>query len=190
MKWLLLACALACPRLAMAQPLLVPRQDVTVLYRLAGAASDQIPGGAPGGVRLAWDAAGQRLRAEPLGRPFYALADLGRRVADLVFAQQGSYIEARIMPGDLQALLAGRDARFTRRGAGRLLGLDCTEWAIHSRKLDGAGCVTADGLVLRAEGAIDGRPGSLVAQSVAFGPASPGSFALPEGYFRLPLGGQ
>ena len=174
---------------AMAQPMLVPGRDVAVLYQLGGAAAAQIPGGAPNGVRLLWDAAGQRLRTEPVGQPIYAITDLGRRVADIVFAAQNAYIEMRIKGGDPQTLLAGRDARFTRHGAGRLLGLDCTEWAIHSRKLDGVACITADGVVLRAEGTVDGQAGSVTAQSVAFTAQPPDRFAPPEGFFRLPLSG-
>ena len=189
MKWLLLAAAAAWPGLAVAQPMLVPGRDVAVLYRLAGAAAEQIPGGAPAGVRLLWDATGQRLRAEPVGGAVYALTDLQRRVADIVFAGQSSYIEARIKAGDPQTLIAGRDAHFTRRGAERLLGLECTDWAIHSPKVDGTGCITADGVVLRAEGMIDGRPGSMVAQTVSYGPQPGAEFVPPDGFFRLALPG-
>ena len=80
-------------------------------------------------------------------------------------------------------------ARFTRRGAQRLLGLDCTDWAIHSPKIEGTGCITADGVVLRAEGVIDGRPGSMTAQSVAYGKQPPSAFVPPDGYARLALPG-
>lgn len=193
MKRLLLA-FLACPvfaypSLAGAQPMLVPGRDVTVLYRLGGEAAEQIPGGAPDGVRLQWDAAGQRLRAEPVGRPVYAITDLGRRVADFVFAQQGAYMETRIKGGDPQTLLAGRDARFTRRGTDRLLGLDCTNWAIHSPKIDGTGCVTVDGVVLRAAVTVEGRPGTLTALSVVYAPQPADAFAPPAGFSRLSLPG-
>ncbi len=170
------------------QPLLVPGRDVAVVYRVGGAAAEQIPGGAPDGVRLQWDATAQRLRAEPLGRPGYALVDLGRRVADIVFPAQTSYIEAAIRGGDPQTLLAGSDVRFTRRGPSRVIGLDCTEWAIHSRKIDGTGCVTPDGVVLRADGQFDGRPGSMVAVSVETRPQPASAFQPPEGFFRLAFG--
>jgi hypothetical protein len=181
--------AFAPPHGAAAQPMLVPGRDVAVVYRLGGAAVAQIPGGAPDGVRLLWDAAGQRLRTEPVGQPVYAITDLGRRVADIVFAAQNSYIEMRIKAGDPQTLLAGSDIRFTRRGTAHLIGLDCTLWAIHSRKIDGTGCITADGVVLRAEGTIDGQPGSVTALSVAFAPQPPDRFVPPEGFFRLPIPG-
>jgi hypothetical protein len=181
--------AFAFPHGVAAQPLLVPGRDVTVVYRLGGAAAAQIPGGAPDGVRLLWDAVGQRLRTEPVGQPIYAITDLGRRVADIVFAAQNSYIEMRIKGGDPQTLLAGRDIRFTRRGTAHLIGMDCTMWAIHSQKIDGTGCITADGVVLRAEGTIDGQPGSVTAQSVAFTSQPSDRFVPPEGFFRLPIPG-
>ncbi len=177
------------PSLAIAQPRLVPQGDVDVTYRLSGAAAEQIPGGVPDGVRLQWDARGQRLRAEPVGGGVYAITDLQRRVADIVFPAQSSILELPLRGGNPQALLAGSDARFTRRGVSHVLGIECTDWAIQAPNVDAAGCVTADGIVLRAEGRFDGRPGSAVATSVTRGPANPAAFRTPEQYFRLPLMG-
>ena len=179
---------LAFPVLAAAQPRLVPTADVDVLYRVEGAAAQQIPGGAPDGVRLQWDAAGQRLRAEPVGGAVYAITDLRRHVASLVFAAQSSVLELPLRGGDPQTLLAGSDARFTRHGAGRVLGMDCTEWSVQARHVDATGCVTPDGVVLRAEGTWNGQPGRAVALSVARGPIPAASFVPPPGFFRVPLG--
>ena len=193
MKRLILAAGLVMGGLGAAaaesQPLLVPGRDVAVTYQLSGAAAEQIPGGAPNGVRLQWDATGQRLRTEPVGRPMYALTDLQRRVADIVFAGQNSYFETRIKGGDPQSLIAGRDVHFTRQGTARLLGMDCTNWAIRSQKVDGTGCVTADGVVLRANVTIDGQPGALLAQSVVFGKQPESAFVTPDGYMRLSFSG-
>ncbi len=150
---------LALPGLAAAQPRLLPAVDVAVTYRLSGALADQIPGGAPDGVRLQWDAAGQRLRADPVRRPAYAIVDLARRVAQLVFPQQSGVLELPLRGGDPQTLLTGADVQFTRRGAGRMLGLDCTQWRVQSRKLTGTGCVTADGVILQADGTCERAAG-------------------------------
>jgi hypothetical protein len=182
MKWVVLAGLLALPGLACAQPRLVPSADADVVYRVTGTAADQIPGGAPDGVRLQWDAAGQRLRA-------YAIADLPRRIADVVFPAQTSILELPLRRGDPQSLLTGVDIHFNRRGIGHVLGLECAEWTVHSPRLDGTGCVTADGIVLRAEGWFNGQTGSLQAVSVARGLLPPGRFTPPEGFFRLPLMG-
>ncbi len=176
------------PGLAVAQPRLVPSGDVDVLYQLDGAAAQQIPGGAASGVRLQWDAAGQRLRAEPLGQPVYAITDLRRRVADLVFAAQSSVLELPLRGGDPQTLLAGADAHFTRQGTSHVLGMECTDWTVHARHVDATGCVTSDGVVLRAEGTWNGQPGRAVAQSVARGPIPDASFEPPPNFLRVPLG--
>ncbi len=179
---------LLAPGVGMAQPRLVPAGDVDVTYRLTGAAMDQIPGGAPDGVRLQWDAADQRLRAEPVGGPVYAITDLMRHIADIVFPAQKSVLELPLRAGDPQTLLAGADVRFTRRGTGRVLGMECTEWTVHSRKLDATGCVTADGVVLQAEGSFNGQRGSLQATALTRGPVPPDRFRPPEQFFRMPLG--
>jgi hypothetical protein len=180
---------LALGRVAAAQPRLVPTGDVQVTYQLSGSMTERIPGGAPDGVRLMWDAAGQRLRTEPVGRPMYAITDLGRHVADLVFAAQSSYLEMPLRVGDPQTLLTGADVHFTRQGTARLLGMGCTEWRAQSRKLDVTGCVTPDGIVLRADGTFDGRPGTALATSITRGPVPAANFQTPPGFFRLPLSG-
>ncbi len=180
--------ALALPALAVAQPRMIPSGDVDVLYRLEGAAAQQIPGGAPQGVRLEWDAAGQRLRAEPVGQALYAITDLRRRVTDVVFAAQSTVLELPIRGGDPQTLLAGADARFTRKGTGHVLGMECAEWAIQARHVDATGCVTADGVVLRAEGLWNGQPGRAVALSVSRGPVPAAAFVPPADFVRVPFG--
>ena len=188
MRRFLAAMLLLLPVSALGQPRLVPAQDVEVLYRVSGAAAQEIPGGAPQGVRLQWDAAGQRLRTDPVGGPVYAITDLQRRVADVVFPAQAAVLVLPLRGGDPQALLAGADAQFTRRGPARVLGMDCTEWTIHSRHVDGIGCVTLDGIVLRAEGTYNGQAGGMTAISVNRGPISAGQFQAPEQFFRMPLG--
>lgn len=172
---------------ALAQPSLVPDHDADILYRLTGAAADQIPGGAPDGVRLQWDAAGQRLRAEPVGRAAYTITDLRRRITDVVFNGQNAVLELPIRGGDPQALIAGNDVHFTRKGTSRVLGMECTDWAVQSRKLDVTGCVTADGLVLRAQGVFSGQQGTATAVSVSRASVPAAAFQLPEGAARMAL---
>ena len=183
----------ALPALAMAQPRLVPEADVQVLYHLSGPAADAIPGGAAEGVRLEWDAAGERLRSEPVGGPVYAIADLGRHVADVVFAGQNTYLELPLRAGDPQALLngaiSGGDAHFTRVGADRVLAIPCTNWKVIARKLDATACVTDGGVILRARGIWDGREGALTASSITHDVAAAERFRPPDGFFRVNLKG-
>ncbi len=184
--WLLLLSVL-CTGAASAQgvPGVIPSRSVTVTYRVSGAAIDRIPGGAPNGVQVTWDAVEQRMRAEALGQPNYALVALHSHVLDVVFGLQRAYLELPIRGGDPQALLTGRDARFTRRGGDHVAGLACTEWAFQSRKLEGVGCVTPDGVVLRARGTFEGQPGEAVATTVAYGEVSGPDLLPPADFFRL-----
>jgi hypothetical protein len=174
----------------LAQPRLIPTGDVDVLYHLSGPAADQVPGAA-GGVRLQWDAEGQRLRSEPVGGPVYAITDLGRHVADIVFAAQNTYLELPLRVGNPEALVSGAagEAQFTRGGAATVLGLACTEWTIHARKLDATGCITADGVVLRADGTWNGQDGHVEAVSVKRSHTAADRFRPPEGFFRINLKG-
>ncbi len=185
----------AAPAAAVAQPRLVPASNVQVLYHLSGPAAAAIPGGAAEGVRLEWDAAGERLRSEPVGGPVYAIADLGRHVADVVFAAQNTYLELPLRAGDPQSLLdtaiAGGDAHFTRGGADRVIGIACTNWTVTARKLDATACISDEGVVLRARGTWNGQEGALTAVSVAHGSPAADRFRPPEGFFRVNLkGGQ
>jgi hypothetical protein len=62
-------------------------------------------------------------------------------------------------------------------------------WAIRSQKIDGTGCVTADGVILRADGLFSGRPGRMVAQSVSYGKQPESAFVPPDGFTRMSLPG-
>ena len=183
----------ALPALAFAQPRLVPADDVQVLYHISGPAAASIPGGAPDGVRLEWDAAGERLRSEPVGGAVYAITDLGRHVAEIVFTAQNTYLELPIRGGDPQALLSqavgGTDTQFARGGTDRVLGIACTDWTVRARKLDATACVSAEGVILRARGTWDGQSGELVATSVTHGRPGDDQFRPPEGFFRVNLKG-
>ena len=181
---------LAAAGTAMAQdrPLLQPSRDVTVTYRVEGAASSAIPGGIDGPLRLSWDAAHQRLRAEAEGRPQAVLVDLPNHTATMLDDVMHAAVALPVRERDLQPLtLAG--ARLTRRGAGNVAGMACTNWDVESRRGAGTVCMTGDGVALRADGAVDGRKGSFTATSVRYGDVAPRLFTAPPGYFALDLAG-
>ncbi len=79
--------------------------------------------------------------------------------------------------GDPQTLLAGADARFTRSGTGRVLGMECTEWAVQARHVDATGCVTAGRRGAAGRGHVERAAGPRVALSVARGPVPDAAFA-------------
>ena len=89
---------------------------------------------------------------------------------------------------DLQPLTLN-GARLTRRGLGSIAGLPCTNWDVQSKRGAGTVCLTADGVALRADGAVDGRRGSFTATSVRYGEVAPGLFMAPPGYFTLDIAG-
>jgi len=182
------ACAafllLAAAAQAQDRPLLQPSRDVTVTYQVDGAAVSSVPGGIDGPLRVSWDSARQRLRADAASRPQAILVDLPHRTATVLDSTMRAAVALPVRERDLQPLtLAG--ARMTRRGEDKVAGLACTVWDVQSARGTGTVCVTADGVPLRADGAVDGRRGSFTAASVVYGAVAPGLFAPPPGYFNL-----
>lgn len=170
------------------RPMLQPSRDVVITYRVEGAAASAIPGGIDGPLRLSWDAAHQRLRAEAEGRPQAVLVDLPNHTATMLDDAMRAAVALPVRERDLQPLtLAG--ARLTRRGTGNVAGMACTNWDVESHRGAGTVCLTADGVALRADGAVDGRKGSFIATSVRYGEVAPGLFTAPSGYFALDLAG-
>ena len=176
----LLAVLVGTAAAAQDRPLVQPTRDVTVTYRVEGAAADAIPGGISGPLRLSWDAAHQRLRAEADGRPQAVLVDLPHRTATMLDTAMRAVVALPLREKDLQALtLAG--ARLTRRGSGDVAGRACTNWDVQASRGAGTVCLTADGVALRGEGMVNGRQGSFTATDVVFGPVPPELFAVPSG---------
>lgn len=179
----LLALAMAGPALA-DRPRVQPSRDVSVTYRVEGAAVDAIPGGIPGGLRLSWDAAGQRLRAEAEGRTQAVLVDLRAHSAQVIDTGLRSVLPLPVRDSDLAPLtLAG--ALLTRRGTETIAGLGCTVWAVQSGRGSGTVCLTEDGVALRASGDVDGRAGTFTAVSVRYGALPNDLFRVPPGYMNL-----
>jgi len=174
------------------RPLIQPSRDVAVLYRVEGAAATVVPGGIPGALRLSWDAAGQRLRAEPEGRSQAMIVDLRAHSAQVVDTTLRTALILPMRDGDLQPLTLD-GARLTRRKDATIAGLACTNWAVQSNRGTGTICLTADGVALQADGDIDGRHGTFTALNVTYGSMRDELFRVPVDYmqfsmpkFRLP----
>ena len=180
--------ALAVPALAQPAPITLPSRDVSVVYRVAGAARDAVPGGIPGHVRLAWNAQRERLRVEPEGRTQSLLVDLEAPRVELVDSGLRSAMALPVRPKDLDPLTL-REAHLTRRGQAIVAGRPCTEYAVASRRGHGTLCLTEDGVALRGQGDVDGRDGSFTAVSVTYAPLPSSLFEVPPGYMRLALPG-
>ena len=168
------------------RPRVQPDRDVTVTYRLEGAAQQAIPGGVDGPLRLSWDAAGQRLRAEPADRPQAVIVDLPRHTASLVDDTMHAVLTLPVRERDLQPLTLDR-VQMTRRGADTVAGRACTTWAMQAKRGSGTICLTPDGVALRAEGEISGRHGSFTATNVTYGAVAANLFTVPPGYMTLAI---
>jgi len=179
---------LALPFAAQAQdrPRIQPSRDVAVTYRVEGAAVSVVPGGIPGALRLSWDAAGQRLRAEPEGRTQAVIVNLRAHSAQIIDSMLRSALTLPVRDGDLQPLTLD-GARLTRRGGDTVAGLPCTTWAVQSSRGAGTVCFTADGVALRADGQVDGQHGSFTASSVSYGPQPDELFRVPSDYMQLSM---
>ena len=166
------------------RPRVQPDRDVTVTYRLEGAATQAIPGGVDGPLRLSWDAAGQRLRAEPANRPQAVIVDLPRHTASVVDDAMHAVLTLPVRERDLQPLTLD-GVGMTRRGTDTVAGHPCTTWAMQSKRGTGTVCLTPGGVALRAEGDIDGRHGSFTATNVLYGAVAADLFTAPPGYMTL-----
>lgn len=171
---------LVSPAIAQETPQIFPTRDVTVTYRTFGG---QMGGGAPPSVTLAWQAGTRRLRMELPGMG-WSVADHARQTGFIVMEQMRSIMP--MPPGMLrQQLSLPSTARFTKGGTATVAGLPCTNWRYRDGQDDGEACLTADGVMLRAEGRMRGNQGGLEATAVRFGAVPAAHFEPPAGYQRL-----
>ena len=170
-----------------AAPRIQPVRDVVVTYRVEGQALSIVPGGIPGPVRLSWDAAGQRVRAETEGRSQVALIDLRSHTGQAFDTSLRVVLPLPLRPADLQPLTL-EGARLVPRGKEVVAGLTCTAYIVETGKAPGSVCLTPDGVPLRGRGDVDGKPGVFTALSVSYGPLPPALFMVPSGYIALGSG--
>ena len=180
-----LAAAVAWVSPALAQATL-PTRDVTIVYRVEGAAHQAVPGGIPDTIRLLWSADSQRIRLEPQGRPQALLIDLKASSVRVVDAGLHSAMVLPVRAKDLDPVRL-QNARLTRRGSSTIAGLHCTDYAVESPRGHGTVCLTDDGVALRAQGQVNGRDGSFTALSVAYAAVAAAQFDVPPGTMTLAL---
>ena len=171
-------------------PRVLPLHDVTVTYRVSGAAADAIPllgaQGAPAELRLEWSSGQNRLLVTPTGRSQRLLGDLPGHQATFLDDGMRAALQLPMRDTDVQALTMAH-ARFTRRGQETVAGETCTDWAVESGRSAGTLCLTDDGVPLRGEGDVNGRHGVFIATAVDRNRVDPADFAQPSGYNRLEL---
>ena len=182
----MIGCAFAGRAAAQDRPLIQPSRDVSVAYRVEGAAASVVPGGIPNALLLSWDAAGQRLRAEPEGRTQAVIVDLRAHSAKILDTMLRSALTLPTRDSDFQPLTL-EGARLTRRNEAVIAGLPCTNWAVQSSRGSGTVCLTADGVALRADGDVDGRHGVFTASRVSYGPVPDDLFRVPADFMQFSI---
>jgi hypothetical protein len=176
MRVLILALALAAsPALAQDRPPLFPTRDVAVTYRLTGEGAQVAPS-----MTMSWLASQQLMRSEMPGMGWMVVDQRSQRAFMVV--EQARMIMDVPMQQAMQQQGPSPTATFRREGSATVAGHACTIWFYQDRGNEGRACVTADGVMLRAEGASQGRRGGMEATQVAYGPQDPARFQRPQGY--------
>lgn len=161
--------------LAQETPVLLAKRDFAITYKPIKDGADT--------VRLYWHAASKKLRMDMPG--------VGWSVTDHV-AGSGFLVaeEAKRimdMPDNVRRNQLGPspDAKFTRLGAERIAGHDCTSWSYIDQRAKGTICLTADGVMLRSQATLAGLEGGMEAVSVSYDPQPTSLFEAPAGYQRM-----
>lgn len=176
---LLLAVA---PASAAEQPPLTPTRDVAVTYHATG------PHGTVRVVHMNFDAPGRRLHIDVVGEPGFQVIDRKANVLLSVLNTKKIYLE-RPLPPDVGNLMDRSPNMLMKKGAtAKVAGLPCTIWSVPTgpNNPDLEACITADGVVLKAEpaNAATNEP-HLEATSVVYGPQPDSLFVPPAGFRRI-----
>ncbi len=170
-------------------PLTRPSRDVVVTYAVEGPATQLVPGGLSGPVRLSWASGAQRVRAEAEGHNQVALLDLRANGGQVIDTGLRVSMPLRVKAADL-ILLSLEGARLVPKDGGAaeatVAGLRCREHRFTADGHEGAVCLTRDGVVLRGEAMVQGRQGRIRALSVQYGALPAERFEVPPGYIALP----
>ncbi|BDG72247.1 DUF4412 domain-containing protein [Roseomonas fluvialis] len=176
--------AAALPVVAQAQdrPQIFPTRDVAVTYRVAGQ-------GQQAELTMQWQAATRMMRMNMPGGVGYMVADHQNQRGFMVMEAMRTIMDVPMA----QAAGMQRDfenARFTRGGTEKIAGTDCTVWRYQGPSQSGEACITADGVMLRAQGQAEGQQGRMEAVRVAYGTQDPAQFQRPQGYqsMQMPQG--
>jgi hypothetical protein len=170
------------PATAQDRPVFPPTRDVAVTYR-----TNTSQPGTPQQLLVRYSVQADRLRVEA-GPPSYLLIDRRTREGTVVMEQLGIMSPLPKRAGLDQAFILESGRHFTRRGAETVAGLRCTVWEVTTDAGEGTACVTADGVLLRANGRDRrGQTGSLEATNVAYAPQPEALFHPPANLRRVEL---
>jgi len=159
-------------------PIYLPTRDVAVSYQVSGRAAQQVHS-----LLARYSAARNLLRLDTDDRGMgFVLVDLLARTAKLIVPSVQQAVDLPLARDRRAALLFGDGLRFTRRGTARILGRTCVNWDVQADRDSATVCLTADGVLLRAQGrGGEAADSSLLATKVEDAPQSPSLFRMPSG---------
>lgn len=175
--------AAALPALAQDRPQMTPTRDVSITYRMIGGGDR--PAGAPDSMTVSWQASTGRMRSD--------LPGMGWMVADHRAGKGFMVMEEARMVMDIPLGQATQqqgmppNATFRRGGTERVAGLSCTVWTYQDGQSTGRSCITADGVMLRAEGTHERQTGGMEATRVDYAAQSAARFERPQGYQSMQM---
>jgi len=172
------------PPLAQERPINLPTRDVAVSYRVSGRAAQQVHA-----IRVRFIAALRQLRVETDERAIaFLLVDPTARTAKMVLPGAHHFVDLPLARDKRAALLFGNALGYTRRGRARVAGYDCTVWDVRAGADAATACITADGVLLRAQGKTGDLSGSeLQATKVEYAVQPAALFRLPADFRPLGL---
>jgi hypothetical protein len=184
---MLIAASGACrPAGAQERPLnIYPAHDVAITYTVI---DDQRNTSSV--VDMHWRGGGQEARVDLPGGT-YAVVDRGSDLASLVLPRQHIVMQIRLSATPVAEFLPDQSAEFTRGGSDTVIGHRCDLWTLRNANGTASVCLTADGVVLRAQGkAKDGEAGGVIATAVNYVPQPQGLFTAPADFPKLDLSQQ
>jgi hypothetical protein len=184
---LLLTLALVSPAAAQ-EPPRVPTRDYAATYTMTGFGTE-----APKTMEMSFSAATKRQRVD--------MADAGQNISMIMelggsrmwVLQHESRMAMELSGGaqgdrDVPISPIDKDARLTRVGTDRVLGLACTVYrVIREGKPQGTACVTEHGIMLRGEFEEDGERGKMEATRVSLDRQPAERFEVPPGYQTMQM---
>jgi hypothetical protein len=174
----------AAPALAQLPPRLVPSRDVAVTYALQG---PNVPPGTT--MRVMTAAQGTRVRVEMPNELGYGIMDPSAGRMTMVMPAMNMAMEVPLDPA-MQRMILNPQAQFQRLGSRTVAGLACTDYRVsQAQQPPGTVCLTADGVLLRAEGGDPGggAAGVLEAVQVSTAAIPASAFAVPANIPRMQM---
>lgn len=162
---------------AMADSVMVrPARDVVVVYRSIGMSD-----GVPPAVTMHFANNGNTVRIDDASGDGYVVFDNVSGSMRIVSAEKKMFRERASDPAKMPVFLS-LTPTLRPAGTANIAGMSCTAYDAEIGGKKGQLCLTADGVLLRAQSIEQGKTQILEATSVTFAPQDPSLFKAPAGF--------